>query len=99
MVQRLGGGSASDLREVREGSSTSLGRGIREGSAVREFREGSAKRELREGSAKRDLREGSAKRELREGSVASSSELGETEEERLSGQLIKAGSLSSLGTR
>jgi hypothetical protein len=90
MVQRLGAGSASDLREVREGSSTSLGRGIRESSAVREFREGSAKRELREGSAKR---------ELREGSVASSSELGETEDERLSGQLIKTGSLSSLGTR
>jgi hypothetical protein len=90
MVQRLGAANTDGARETREGSVTSLGRGVREGSAVREFREGSAKREVREGSAKRDLREGS---------VASSSELGDPEDERLSGQLIKAGSLSSLGTR
>ena len=99
LVQRLGGSASEAAREAREGSVTSLGRGIRENSALREIREGSAKREIREGSAKREIREGSAKREVREGSVASSSELGEAEEERLGGQLIKTGSLSSLGTR
>jgi hypothetical protein len=98
MVQRLGGGGSEAAREAREGSVTSLGRVST--AALRELRESSAKREIREGSAKREVREGSAKREMREGSVASSTELGEGEgEERLGGQLIKTGSLSSLGTR
>jgi hypothetical protein len=96
MVQRLGGSEVA--REAREGSVTSLGRVS--ATALRELRESSAKRDIREGSAKREVREGSAKREMREGSVASSTELGEGEgEERLGGQLIKTGSLSSLGTR